>query len=219
MSVPITLNVCTNSMHNWGSFFFFFFWQVVCEKACRTKTIVYVLPFDTNVNLNAYITHLQYTETRDEDKLKTWLALECCRSGLPIKQNRHPNIWDHGWRIDFFQGWKQATTEALCTYGSLSCVFLWTKTQSLYCTLAQTAKSLNMVQTQHFLLSKRTLWRISVFVLGCLNFCVSPVSIFHSFLLPLPFMSHLSAIIAGLFSVPPFYHAYVVGFATFIENH
>lgn len=158
-------------------------------------------------------------------KKKSGLALKrccCCCFGLPIKQNGDPNIWDHGWRTDLFQGWKQeATTEALCTYGSLSCVFLWTETQSLYCTSAHTTKSLHMVQTQHFLLSKRTLWRISVFVLGSLSLClrVSLFFLFPPFFLSLPFMSHLSAPLAGIFSVPPFYHPYVVGFATFIENH
>lgn len=124
----------------------------------------------------------------------------CCCLGLDIKQSGDPNIWDQGWRTSF-RVESRRLQQKLCAHTDHSPVcFCGQKTKALCCTSAHTAKSLRTVQTQ---LPKRTLWRISVFVLGCLWLCLL-VSLF--FLPPpssLPLMSHLSS--TCTFSVPPFY--------------
>lgn len=170
--------------------------------------------------LHTYITHLQHVKMRDEKK--NGLALKwrcCCCFGLPIKQNGDPNIWDHGWRMDLFQGWKQvATTEALCTYGSLSCgqkhnlcivhqhiqpsLFIWCR-HSIFCFPEELCEEFLYLSLALF----RYVCMSPSFSSSLLSSCLCPSCPISLLLLQVFSLSLLSI------------HPYVVGFATFIENH
>lgn len=84
-----------------------------------------------------------------------WRSL--CFFGLPIKQNGDPNIWDHGWRMDFSRDESRSyTTKALHAYRTHSCIFMWTETKSSILYIGTWGQAF-------FAFQKKSLWRISVF--------------------------------------------------------
>lgn len=122
------------------------------------------------------------------------------------------------WMKDgLFRGWK------LVSRGSVHIQITWVyfsvdgNTISVLYTSTYSQEGFQMVQAQHFLLSKRTLWRIYVIVLGCLSLCLLCLFL-PSFLCP---SCPISLLLLWVFSLSlhPSIHPYVVGFATFIENH
>lgn len=130
----------------------------------ETKASVYIYDHVTDVDPHTSTIHLQYVKLRDEKK-KCGVALKwrsLCFFGLPIKQNGDPNIWDHGWRMDFSRDESRSyTTKALHAYRTHSCIFMWTETKSSILYIGTWGQAF-------FAFQKNLCEEFLYFVLGCI---------------------------------------------------
>lgn len=156
-----------------------------------------------------------------------WHCCCCCCSQLP-----HQTEWRSkrvgSWMKDgLFSGWKWGnyTRGALCTHRphSCSCIFLWTVTTSFvlfisscnleaFSDVAHTAfPAFQPNSAENFC---NCPWPSS-FILACCTFSSSSLLFFFDLHVPSPVLLFL------VFSLPfcAYIHPYIVGFATFIENH